>query len=116
MGSVASALGPEQVCCLTSVPSKLDSRVVEDVRVRVYRRPAAFSNTTSVQAISLALALSQIMLIERPQIIQLAMAYEGFIGLWLRRWLRLPFVIYAHGNEILDAMESEWQTPRLTLP
>jgi len=68
-----------------------------------------------VQAISLALALSQIMLIERPQIIQLAMAYEGFIGLWLRRWLRLPFVIYAHGNEILDAMESEWQTPRQAL-
>jgi len=114
MGSVASALGPEQVCCLTSVPSKLDRRV-EDVGVRVYRRPAAFSDTTSVQAISLALALSQIMLIERPQIIQLAMAYEGFIGLWLRRWLRLPFVIYAHGNEILDAMESEWQTPRQAL-
>jgi phosphatidylinositol alpha-1,6-mannosyltransferase len=114
MGSVATALGPEQVCCLTDVPSKLDSRT-EDVSVRVYRRPAAFSRTTSVQAIGLALALSQIMLIERPQIIQLAMAYEGFIGLWLRRWLRLPFVVYAHGNEILDAMDSEWQTPRQAL-
>ena len=114
MASVASALGPEQVCCLTSVPSKLD-RSVEDVGVRVYRRPAAFSDTTSVQAINLGLALSQIMLIERPQIIQLAMAYEGFIGLWLRRWLRLPFVIYAHGNEVLDAMESEWPTPRQAL-
>jgi phosphatidylinositol alpha-1,6-mannosyltransferase len=68
-----------------------------------------------VQAISLALAISQIMLIERPQIIQLAMAYEGFIGLWLRRWLRLPFVVYAYGNEILDAMQSEWQSPRLAL-
>jgi len=68
-----------------------------------------------VQAINLALTLSQIMLAERPQIIQLAMAYEGFIGLWLRRWLRLPFVVYAHGNEILDAMESDWQSPRQAL-
>jgi len=77
----------------------------------VYRRPAAFSKITAVQAFNLALALSQIMLIERPQVVQLAMAYEGFIGLWLRR-LGLPFVIYAHGNEILDALDaSEWQTP-----
>src|SRR5262245_4526160 len=114
MGSMASALGPEQVCCLTSVPYGLDSRM-EDGGVQVYRRPAAFSSTTSVQAINLGLVLSQIMLIERPQIIQLAMAYEGYIGLWLRRWLRLPFVIYAHGNEVLDAMESEWPTPRRAL-
>jgi phosphatidylinositol alpha-1,6-mannosyltransferase len=81
----------------------------------VYRRPAAFSKITTVQAFNLAVALSQIMLIERPQVVQLAMAYEGFIGLWLRR-LGLPFVIYAHGNEILDALEaSEWQTPLLAL-
>jgi phosphatidyl-myo-inositol dimannoside synthase len=114
MGSVASSLGPDHVCCLTSVPSNPGSRK-DNLGIRVYRKPAAFSQTTSVQAISLALAISQIMLIERPQIIQLAMAYEGFIGLWLRRWFRLPFVVYAYGNEILDAMQSEWQSPRLAL-
>lgn len=114
MGSVASLLGPDHVCCLTSVPSNPGTRK-DNLGIRVYRRPAAFSKKTSVQAISLALTISQIMLVERPQIIQLAMVYDGFIGLWLQRWLRLPFVVYAHGNEILDAVQSEWQTPRLAL-
>src|SRR5262249_42736804 len=30
-------------------------------------------------------------------------------------YLGLPFVIYAHGNDILDAMETEWPKPRLAL-
>lgn len=113
MGSVAASLGPERVCCLTSVSTKVHTKV-EHAGVRVYRRPAAFSRSTPVQAVGLGLTLSQIMFLERPQIVQLAMVYEGFIGLWLRR-LGLPFVIYAHGNEILDAMESDWPKPLLAL-
>jgi phosphatidylinositol alpha-1,6-mannosyltransferase len=55
------------------------------------------------------------MLRERPQVVQLATAYDGYMGLWLRRWLNLPFVVYAHGNEVLDALSSAWPKPLLCL-
>ena len=115
MGSVATSLGGERVCCLTAVKSDRHEMTVCDKGIRVYRRPLAFSGRTAVQAVSLGFTLSQIMAVERPQIIQLAMAYEGYIGLQLQRWLGLPFVVYAHGNEILDAANGTWQTPRLAL-
>jgi phosphatidylinositol alpha-1,6-mannosyltransferase len=48
--------------------------------------------------------------------VQLATAYEGHLGLWLRRWLKLPYVVYAHGNEILDAIRvKNWPKPLLAL-
>ena len=52
------------------------------------------------------------MMRERPQAVQLATLYEGYLGLWLRKWLRLPFVVYAHGNEVLDAMQADWEGHR----
>ena len=61
------------------------------------------------------MTISEIMLREQPRVVQLATAGEGYLGLWLRRWLRLPFVIYAHGNEILAGMQSDWKKPRLAL-
>jgi phosphatidylinositol alpha-1,6-mannosyltransferase len=33
----------------------------------------------------------------------------------MSRWLDLPFVIYAHGNEILEVLGNEWPKPRLAL-
>lgn len=114
MGAVASALGPTRVCCLTSVPSGGET-TIEDHGIRVYRSRAAFSSRTGVQAVALGLAFAKIMLRDRPEIIQLAMAYEGFLGLWAQKHLRLPFVVYAHGNEILDAMHSSYAKPRLAL-
>jgi phosphatidylinositol alpha-1,6-mannosyltransferase len=48
-------------------------------------------------------------------VVQLATVDEGYLGLWLQRWFNLPFVVYAHGNEILGAMQSDWPKPRLTL-
>jgi phosphatidylinositol alpha-1,6-mannosyltransferase len=59
--------------------------------------------------------MAEIMLRERPQVVQLATVAEGYLGLLLKRWLMLPFVVYAHGNEILAAMEGEWEKPRLAL-
>jgi phosphatidylinositol alpha-1,6-mannosyltransferase len=115
MGEVASALGPRRVCCLTSVPSDGVETKIEAQGIRVYRSPAAFSDVAAVQVMGLGMTLSRIMLRDRPQVIQLAMAYEGFLGLWTERFLRLPFVIYAHGNEILDAMNASYVKPRLAL-
>jgi phosphatidylinositol alpha-1,6-mannosyltransferase len=48
-------------------------------------------------------------------LIQLATCEEGYIGLHLSRLLRLPFVIYAHGNEVLAARDSGWAKPRMAL-
>ncbi len=115
MAGVASALGPDRVCCLTGVPANRRASS-GGPGSRVYRRPAAFAQSKPIQAVGWALAITQIMARERPQLVQLATAYEGYLGLWIRRWLRLPFVIYAHGNEILDGMGAKkWQKPRLAL-
>jgi phosphatidyl-myo-inositol dimannoside synthase len=114
MASVAAALGPAEVCCLTGIPSHGNGPRAM-FPIRSYRRPAAFAKAKHVQAVGFGAAIAEIMLRERPHVVQLATAYDGYMGLWLRRWLKLPFVVYAHGNEILDALGSTWPKPRLSL-
>ncbi len=116
MRGVASALGPDRVCCLIGVPA--DVGVVRNgFPPRVYRRPAAFAKAKYIQAVGWGMAITQIMIRERPQVVQLATAYEGCLGLWLRRWLKLPYVVYAYGNEVLDVMHTQtgYLEPRLAL-
>jgi phosphatidylinositol alpha-1,6-mannosyltransferase len=59
--------------------------------------------------------VAEIMVRERPRAVQLGTAYEGHLALWLHRWLGLPFVVYAHGNEVLDLLRSTSSKPRLAL-
>jgi len=115
MASVARALGPARVSCLTNVPE--DRSGADDADgIHVYRRPRAFATSKLTQALGVATTFGEIMLRERPQAVQLATATsEGYFGLWLRRWLGLPFVIYAHGNEVLQAMKTSWPIPRQAL-
>ena len=114
MASIASALGPEHVCCLTGIRANGSTGGVH-FAPRVYRRPAAFARPTSLQAVGWGVTITEILLRERPKVVQLATVDEGYLGLWLQRWFNLPFVVYAHGNEILGAMQSDWPKPRLTL-
>jgi phosphatidyl-myo-inositol dimannoside synthase len=67
------------------------------------------------QAFGLSHTLGRIMINERPRALQLATVYDGYLGLWLKRWTKLPFVIYAHGNEILDAVRTDWPKPKAAL-
>lgn len=114
IAAVASALGPDRVCCLTAVRENGAAR--HDRRgPRVYRRPLAFARAKPIQAVGWGATIAEIMARERPQVVQLATAYEGYLGLWLRRRFRLPFVVYAHGNEILDVMQGGSDKPRLAL-
>lgn len=115
MGSVAIALGRDRVCCLTNAELGAEEGEVERQGVAVYRSPRAFSDQTITQALGLGLSYAQILFREHPQVVQLAMAYEGHIGLFGRRILGLPFVIYAHGNEVLDAIDSQWDKPKIAL-
>lgn len=114
MAALASVLGPERVCCLTGVRADGVGNG-NGVGVRVYRRPMAFARAKPIQAVGLAATIAEIMALERPQAVQLATVYDGCFGRWLRRWFGLPFVVYAHGNEILDAVQSSSEELRLTL-
>lgn len=114
MAAIGATLGPERVCCLTGVPAH-GSTVGDAFGPRIYRRPAAFAKLDYIQAVGWSTAIAQVMLQERPRAVQLATVSEGYLGLWLRRWLKLPFVIYAHGNEILGMMQDSWHKPRLAL-
>jgi phosphatidylinositol alpha-1,6-mannosyltransferase len=113
MASIARALGPERVSCLTNVP---DPDRAPLGGVRVYRRPRVFARSKVIQGAAAVSTLSEILLRERPQAIQLATtATEGYFGLWLRRWFGLPFVVYAHGNEVLQALATSWPPARRAL-
>jgi len=112
--AVASALGPERVCCLTGVAAN-ETGGRNHFRPTVYRRPAAFARNKLLQAGGWGMAISEIMIRHRPSIVQLATAYDAYLGLWLRKWFRLPYVVYAFGNEILDATQSNWGRDRLAV-
>ncbi len=114
MGSVAAALGPDRVCCLTGTPAKYGA-VPEKLRPMVYRRPLAFAQGNFVQALGWATAITEIMARERPKVVQLADVGDSSLGLWLKRWLGLPYVVYAHGNEVLAAQRTSWDKPRTAL-
>lgn len=115
MGAVASTLGPRRICCLTGIPANggpLDSHF----GVNVYRRPTAFGGGRLTHAVGWGLTIAEIMIRERPHMVHLATAYDGYLGLWLRQWFRLPYVVYAYGNEVLDAMRlREWKKPLVAL-
>lgn len=111
MSSLVAALGPGRVCCLTGVRSS-DAERRRGHEERVYRRPLAFAKSKYLQAVGWGAAVAEIVLRERPRAVQLATLYDGYLGMWLKRWLGIPFVIYAHGNEVLDAMQGSWDGHR----
>ena len=111
MSSMVSALGPDRVCCLTGVRAQGDQQKDRHTD-GVYRRPLAFAKPKYLQAVGWAAAVAELMVREHPQAVQLATLYEGYLGLWMRKWMRTPYVVYAHGNEVLDAMQSGSDGPR----
>lgn len=112
MGEIARELGPDRVSCLTGVPGGGKGH---DLGISVYRSQMAFSGNPIIQGFGLSHTLGRIMINERPRALQLATVYDGYLGLWLKRWAKLPFVIYAHGNEILDALSTQWPKPKAAL-
>ena len=106
MSSMVTALGADRVCCLTGVPEQGEQQN-ERPMAGVYRRPLAFAKPKYLQAVGWAAAVAEIMVRERPQAVQLATLYEGYLGLWMRKWMRTPYAIYAHGNEVLDAIRAD---------
>ena len=109
MWGVASALGPDQVCCLTGQPDDGPS-LSNNLVPRVYRQPELFNgNYRYLSRLRWGTTITEIMLRERPQLVQISSVNESWYGLWLHRWLRLPFVVYAHGNEIMSIVQQNRQ-------
>src|SRR5215467_15719728 len=80
MASVARALGPARVSCLTNVPEDRSDANDTD-GIHVYRRPRAFATSRLTQTLGVATTIGEIMLRERPQAVQLATATsEGYFG------------------------------------
>jgi len=114
MASMVEALGPERVCCLTGV--KADSRLdCDSRRPNVFRRPLVFSKSTVLEGGAWLASLIEIMLKEHPRAVQLATLYDGHLGMWLQKWLGLPYVVYTHGNEVLNALQARGERHRLVL-
>jgi len=111
MAALFEQLGPDRACCLTGAPAP--SRVADGHGGRVYRRPAAFRPPRSRKAIAWGLALAEIMARDRPRATQIATIDDGHLGMWLRRWLHLPFLVYAHGNDILGVLQGTWPRQRM---
>ena len=114
MSSMVAALGPARICCLTGARAQGYSDA-NSQGVGIYRRPLAFVDPKYVQAVGWVAAVAEILIRERPKAVQLATLYEGYLGLWMRRWMGMPYVVYAHGNEILDAVQAEWGGHRLAI-
>jgi phosphatidylinositol alpha-1,6-mannosyltransferase len=115
MGGIASGLGPDLVCCLTG--RRADHGFTGNgLTAKVYRRPAVFTARTKyLRAAAWAGAIAEIMVRERPKIVQIATAGEGVMGSWMRRWLALPYVVYAHGNEVLLSLQGSRKKSRRAL-
>jgi phosphatidylinositol alpha-1,6-mannosyltransferase len=46
---------------------------------------------------------------QRPRVAILASVDDSNFGLWLHRWFKLPFIVLAHGNEILSVMSERYE-------
>jgi phosphatidyl-myo-inositol dimannoside synthase len=105
MATLALALGRDRVCCLCCPGTRHAQNAGFDSRSgpRIYYWTGGVRENY-LRAVGLGVSIAQIMLRERPQAVQLGMVTDGAVGLWLNRWFNLPFIVYAHGNEILRAM------------
>jgi phosphatidylinositol alpha-1,6-mannosyltransferase len=113
MAAIAETLGPARVCCLTGVSASDGS----SSPFPLYRRPGAFSKSKPVEAVALGLALVEIAAKHHPQGVLLASVEEGYLGLFLKRYFGLPYVLYVHGNEVaaLAMRATPWDKPSKAL-
>ena len=111
LAQTALSLGPSSVCCLTGVTSNQSS---DDLGIHTYRRPGMFAKSSLKQGISVAKGVREIVIRERPTIAHIGTIDDGYLGLLLRRFLNLPFILCAHGNELLGN-DTSWDKPNLAI-
>lgn len=111
MRKIALHLGPERVCCLTGMPGP-NYLATELGPIRVFRRPSVFEASRPVRALALGMTMAQILMGRSTQIMQFATVNDAtLIPRLVRYGAEVPYVIYAHGNEILAVAKSTWREP-----
>jgi len=113
MRGAASALGPEEVVCVTGV--KGAPRRIPGSGVRVYRRPGIFLGNKVTQSLCVGAVLTELAVRERPRLLQVATVYDGLPALMISRITGWPIVVWAHGNEILSLRNESYSRPRQAL-
>jgi phosphatidylinositol alpha-1,6-mannosyltransferase len=106
---VAHAASPN-LRCLVGTPGAPHVETMQG-RARVYRASAAFRLLTPFDSVVMAGLLTALKLRHQVRALILATSAEGHIGLLARRALGLPFIMVAHGNEILSLRKTEWPRP-----
>lgn len=105
LAKVVSTLGPEAICCLTGVAA--DKSGPTDSTI--YRFPSLLGPSKIGRAAAWASALTMIMVRDRPRVVLLGSAIDSSCGLWLHRRLKLPFILFVYGNELLSAVSGEYE-------
>jgi phosphatidylinositol alpha-1,6-mannosyltransferase len=77
----------------------------------VYRTSAAFHLFTPFDSVLMSGLLGALKLRHQVRALILATSAEGHVGLLAHRALGLPFIMFAHGNEILTLRKAEWPRP-----
>ncbi len=109
MRGAASALGPDEVSCVTGV--KAAPRRLPESGVRVYRRPGIFLGNKVAQSLCVGAVLAELAVRERPRLLQVATVYDGLPALMMSRVTGWPIVVWAHGNEILSLRDESYSRP-----
>lgn len=107
MARVMTEVAPREVCCL--VGCRGDAFIATpNGPARVYRSALPFRLATPFDTIVLTTVLSAIKLRRRTRALILATVGEGYVGLLAQHLFGLPFVVFAHGNEVLSLRDSKW--------
>lgn len=114
MAEICLELGQHRVAVLTGVSKGSDETPLGGVRV--YRMDAELSpRSTTIATFRSITSLGLALVRERPAVLQYATLEDAYLAYWTYRTLRIPHVMYAHGNEILAAGRSSWSKPRAAL-
>ncbi len=112
MEEVAAALGRDGACCLTGVAGNQNAG---ERAPRVYRFPSLIGRSRILKAAGWLTAALAIMIRERPQIVILGSVDDSYFGLSLYRWFKIPFIVFAYGNEILETLSEGYERQQLAL-
>lgn len=106
MWRICEQLGPERVSCLVgNLPPGSDA---VPSSVPVYRADLPFSPNVISKLISLAATWPRVLLPGQCNVLQFATCEDAYWGTYFNRMTGMPFVVYAHGNEILSAAANSW--------
>jgi phosphatidylinositol alpha-1,6-mannosyltransferase len=109
MAELCRHLGPDRISVMTGVDGWRDAGAIGNVCVH---RMGTDPIRSAGRAVCLALKLAHVAVTERPQVVLLATLEDAYEGYLTTKLLRLPQIIFAHGNEILHALRPGWSRPR----